>query len=309
MFSKILIATDSSPSSYAVLGCARSLRQLGTRECVLAQCFMIREHVAFPGQIKESIIAGLDDQKDLLEKQGIRTRAVAELGFAGEQIPRIAQTQNCSLIVAGSHGHNLANEILLGGTVTEIIHKTTKPILIIHLKADQSSGKPAYAKNNQNLLHHVLYATDFSDHSSRAFSYVSKFLECGASHVTLLHVQDKVRLGMHLHDRLAEFNEIDNQRLNELKNRLEKISNARIDIEIPYGSPVSEILKRTNQTDVSVVIMGSRGRGFVSELFLGSVSHNIARHSECPVLLIPIEIDDADVNQESCKVRNQGDKQ
>ena len=55
MFNKVLIATDSSPSSLAVIGCAKSLRLLGARECVLAQCFSIREHVAFPDQIKAYI--------------------------------------------------------------------------------------------------------------------------------------------------------------------------------------------------------------------------------------------------------------
>jgi len=34
-------------------------------------------------------------------------------------------------------------------------------------------------------------------------------------------------------------------------------------------------------------VMGSQGRGFVSESFLGSVSHQVARRSPAPVLLIP----------------------
>ncbi|AQQ71785.1 Universal stress protein [Limihaloglobus sulfuriphilus] len=303
MFSKVLIATDSSPSSYATLGCADALYMLGTRECVLAQCFMIKEQVAFPDQIKDSIVSSLDTQKEILESKGIKTTVVAELGLAGEQIPKIAEKRNCSLIVAGSHGHNLANEILLGGTAAEIIHQTKKPVLIIHLKADEETGKPLYADNNKNLRHHILYATDFSEHSSLAFEYVCKFVECGTVHVTLLHVQDQARLGIHLKDRLDEFNEIDKQRLEELKKRLVKIGDAEIDIEIPYGSPVSEILKRINGTDVSAVIMGSHGRGFISEIFLGSVSHNVIRHSQSPVLLIPRQIEGADPTKESCNIK------
>ncbi len=81
MFSKVLIATDSSPSSLAVIDCAKSLCLLGTRDCVLAQCFSIREHVAFPDQIKAHIEAALDAQKKMLEKQGLRTIVVAEPGL------------------------------------------------------------------------------------------------------------------------------------------------------------------------------------------------------------------------------------
>jgi nucleotide-binding universal stress UspA family protein len=58
-------------------------------------------------------------------------------------------------------------------------------------------------------------------------------------------------------------------------------------IELPYGSPKKEIVARTKRDDVSLVVMGSQGRGYLAELFLGSVSHAVARHSEVPVLLIP----------------------
>jgi len=39
--------------------------------------------------------------------------------------------------------------------------------------------------------------------------------------------------------------------------------------------------------DVQLTVMGSQGRGYVSDLFLGSVSHNVARQSVASVLLIP----------------------
>lgn len=286
MFSKVLIATDSSPSSLAIIGCGKSLRLLGTRECVLAQCFSIREHVAFPDQIKAYIESTLDQQKKSLESQGLHTTVVAEPGLPGSQIPRIASEKHCSMIVVGSHGHNLAGAMFLGGTATEILHQTTKPILIIHLKEDEDAGQAVCVGKGRDFRRHVLYATDFSDHSYRAFDYVRKVVESGALNVTLLHVQDKARLGDHLKNRLEEFNEIDRERLEVLKGKLKDIGNAQINIEISYGSPIEEILKRVNAGKVSLVIMGSRGRGFVSELFLGSVSHNTARHSEAPVLLI-----------------------
>ena len=287
MFNKVLIATDSSPSSLAVIGCAKSLRLLGARECLLAQCFSIREHVAFPDQIKAYIEATLDQQRKTLEKQGLRTTVVAEPGLPGSQIPRIAADRHCSLIVVGSHGHNLAGAMFLGGTATEIVHQTTRPVLVIHLEEDGDTGQAVCVGKGQDFRRHILYATDFSDHAHQAFDYVSKIVESGALRVTLLHVQDKARLGTHLKDRLEEFNEIDRGRLKMLKGRLKDIGNAQIDMEIPYGSPTEEILKRAKTGEASLVIMGSRGRGFVSELFLGSVSHNVTRHSETPVLLIP----------------------
>jgi nucleotide-binding universal stress UspA family protein len=44
-------------------------------------------------------------------------------------------------------------------------------------------------------------------------------------------------------------------------------------------------------TDLSAasesVVMGSQGRGFLAEVFLGSVSHQVVRRSPVPVLLVP----------------------
>lgn len=105
--------------------------------------------------------------------------------------------------------------------------------------------------------------------------------------MTLLHVQEKERIDKYLKDRLPEFNEIDRARLERLKKRLINIGTREVNIEIPYGSTTQEILREVNNNPYSLVVMGSQGRGFICEVFLGSVSHNIVRKAPVPVLLVP----------------------
>ena len=62
---------------------------------------------------------------------------------------------------------------------------------------------------------------------------------------------------------------------------------AGVRCDITNGSPVNEILKKAREDAASLIVMGSQGRGYISELFLGSVSHNVARHAGMPVLLVP----------------------
>ena len=53
------------------------------------------------------------------------------------------------------------------------------------------------------------------------------------------------------------------------------------------GRATPAILERAEGADL--VVVGSRGRGGFSGLLLGSVSHQVAHHAPCPVVVIPHE--------------------
>ncbi len=287
MFSKALVATDLSPASLAVVGCVGGLRALGTSECVLVHCFDIRQVVSFPQQIKEYIEGTLGEHKQRLEAQGFAATVKAVPGLPQVEVPRVAEKEGCSLIVVGSHGHNLGSEILLGSVAFAVIHHASMPVLILRLTT-ADNGQPTCVTGKCAFLDHVLYPTDFSDNAEHAFTCVQSLVKSGARRVTLLHVQDKTRLGKHLEHRLEEFNEIDRGRLERLKDQLEENGATDVRIELPYGSPTAEILERAREGRAGLVVLGTQGRGFIGELFVGSVSHNVARHAEAPVLLVPM---------------------
>lgn len=71
------------------------------------------------------------------------------------------------------------------------------------------------------------------------------------------------------------------------KKRLIERGAEDVNVKISYGNPTTEILKEVNRDDYSLIIMGSQGRGLAEEVFLGSVSCNIARNAPISILLIP----------------------
>lgn len=287
MFSKMLVATDLSEASNKVVCALGGLKPLGTREALLIDCFNIRDVGTLADHLMELARPSFEWQKKVLGELGFETSGRMVLGLPHIEINRIAEEEKCSLIVIGSHGRTMAGEIALGGVASAIIHSATRPVLIVRLRLTHEHDQTVCHEPSCNPLEHVLFPTDFSDNAENAFSYVEKIAECRARRVTLLHVQDQSKIDPHLKDRLKEFNRIDTQRLNRFKEQLEAKGVEDIRIEMPYGSPKKEIIERTRQGDVSWVVMGSQGRGFLAELFLGSVSHAVARHSEVPVLLIP----------------------
>lgn len=288
MFSKMLVATDLSEVSEQAICALGDLKHLGTREAVLVHVFNIRDVGTLADRLMEMAKPAFDRQKKLLEDMGYAVDARMVLGLPQIEINNQADEHDCSLVVIGSTGGSMVREIILGGVASAVLHNATRPVLLLHLREKDEKGEPGYAATCDPLKH-ILFPTDFSDNAEHAFAYVNKIAKSGAKRITLLHVQDKGRIDKHLKHKLDEFNETDNTRLSRLKDNLVKHGVQTVDIEIPYGSPKEEIISWIRKTDVSLVVMGSQGRGFFGEMLLGSVSNAVARHSTVPVLMIPVK--------------------
>lgn len=55
------------------------------------------------------------------------------------------------------------------------------------------------------------------------------------------------------------------------------------------GAPAQELLARAE--GASLLVVGSRGHGGFLGLLLGSVSHQVAAHAPCPVVIVPDRAD------------------
>ena len=291
MYENILVVSEMSANHDLVLQSLGSLKRLGAKTCFLHQYINPMEaNETISTFILDTYRASLERQKQLLTDEGFTVEVIERGGLLRtDELFDLAREKGCSLVVTGSPKHTKIGTLLFGGMTSMIMHHATLPLLIIRIPTTPAPDEKYLSWDL--LTSHILFPTDFSENARQAFEHVKQLVAAGVGRVTLLHVQDKNKINPHLVEKLEAFNEADQARLAQLADELKAVGPVEVETSLPFGSPTSEVLKVIREHDVSLVIMGSQGLGFIEELYLGSVSHNIARLSDASVLLIPIKRD------------------
>ena len=199
----------------------------------------------------------------------------------------MAQKHGASLVVLGTHGKSLWREGVLGSFSSAVLHRARYPVLLLPVRVPPERREPHSLWQCTELLRHVLFPTDFSEIAAEALVALELLARRGVARATLLHALE-VHMGelyapdLQVAPEAPEYNSLE-----ILKNRLEAAGVPQVETRVLPGHPFSVILDAVRRLDISLIVMGTQGRGFIEELFLGSVAHNISRVAACPVLLIP----------------------
>jgi nucleotide-binding universal stress UspA family protein len=132
----------------------------------------------------------------------------------------------------------------------------------------------------------VLFATDFSEYTKKTLDCIAGFP--GIRNIVLLHVIEEIRSprgGGEIGDVLFRTGK---NILREEKNHLEKISpNLRVTTAVKVSSDIaSAIVETSEDRDISLIILGARGKSLVEGILLGSVSMEVLRSSRTSVLIM-----------------------
>ena len=67
-------------------------------------------------------------------------------------------------------------------------------------------------------------------------------------------------------------------------------------ILIRLGHPVEEILKTVDEEGCDVIVLGTHGKGFLKQTFLGSVSSSVLLRTRKPVFVVPLPSGDTNID-------------
>jgi len=135
---KILIPVDGSDTSMRAAEYATNLAELAGGEITLMHC-----HKPFPlrlgepyfqraiNKVMEKSNLLMDPYKTMLKKKGIPFTDKIMEGPARESIIRVAEIEECDLIVMGSRGLSDLTGLVLGSVTHRVLRSAPCPVLVI----------------------------------------------------------------------------------------------------------------------------------------------------------------------------------
>jgi nucleotide-binding universal stress UspA family protein len=158
----------------------------------------------------------------------------------------------------------------------------------------------------------ILYATDLSENSAYAFYFATDLAKKENASIVIIHAVEPISQAVMPYLGREEVVKIEKenikQMIEEVKSRLQSFC-VKVEGEIgppclglvsktliPFGHPVEEILNAADKEDCDLIILGTHGKGFLANTFLGSVSSAVLHRTRKPVLIIPLPPEKSNLN-------------
>lgn len=279
MFERILFPTDFSEYAQKITNCLGEIP--GIKDIIILH--VIDTKRTAHGEESESVLVKkaeliLQEQKARLESIGKRVKTVVKTGIPSREILRTANEEKVSLVVMGARGRSLIKDILLGSVSSDVLRYGKTNLLILrHRVAEKLEGE-VFEKYCDRIFTNVLFPTDFSGGSEKALSML-KPLNTGR--IILVHVVDRGETK----EELDAYVEEAKRKLGELQNLL-RTSGFESELHVRIGDPANEINSIAEEEDVSLIAIGTKGKGLIEEIRIGSTAESVVRNAKKPVLVL-----------------------
>jgi len=286
---KILYPTAFEKLDLHCLESLLVLKDAGLMEIVLCHVIPIEEvgFVPFGGYLKEEeeklreeARIRFEDWQKALDKTGVTSKVVIEVGKIVPQIVHVAESEGVDMVVLGKTKKSLSESFFAGSHSLEVASRLKIPTLISKYMVQYEIEGEEFTRTNDRIFENPVLAFDWTEPSERARDFIK-----GLSRIVRkLYIFHSIRP-----DDREEMLKDEETSQAKLSWCCDVLRSAGIEAETHIGSgePVEEIIRFSRERDVSMIITGTSGRRPLDELIHGSVSFQVARLSELPTLMVP----------------------
>ena len=270
---RILVPTDFSTHAENALKVAAQIAKKNNCE------LFILHMLELPHQVGDAITKGtgipevvlfIKKANEMLDKiknspylDGIPISTAVQLEKASDGITNFIKKNEIDLIVMGSHGMSVMEEMLIGSNTEKVVRRSEIPVLII--KKDMGDFK---AEN-------IVFASDFSNEAKKPFKKLVEFAKIYDSNLALVMIctpnsfKSSAIAEKTMKDFIADY---------DLKKYSSHIYN---DANIENG-----ILNFSNGIDADLIGICTHHRTKLSLFFNGSVSEDVVNHTVKPIIAL-----------------------
>jgi nucleotide-binding universal stress UspA family protein len=221
---------------------------------------------------------------DALEPQqaeGVAVRAVS--GPAAQVL--LDASAEASLLVVGARGLGPVHAAVLGSVSLYCCQEARCPVAIVRTLENIDMARS----------HRIVVGIDGSGPSRKALAWAVDDARVTGAEVDLVHAWEIPYFVAQPYTITAvptdEMERVASRVLDEALDGVDTTGLARRPERILIEGSASRSLLDA-ATGADLVVLGSRGRGGFAGLLLGSVSQQVAHHADCPVVIIPAEVEE-----------------
>jgi nucleotide-binding universal stress UspA family protein len=270
MLERILIPIDGSEIFDETIHYIENLADRNETEIVLLHVIAEDDTSSIKQEASEHELL----QKHYTELARHNWKVVASLrkGDPVKEISSHAVELPASLIVMSTHGRSGLENIREGSVTEQVVRQSPCPVFILH-----SSRPDTESMSADQIFRRVLVPLDGSEVSASILPCVEKFAKRYHAEVVLFH-----------DDLECEGERSIEKRREVLETHGVNLANHGVPVVLECSAnrrPVHEILNRIADMDIDIVAMATHGSGGERRALEDSVTANVMRHADRPMLV------------------------
>jgi nucleotide-binding universal stress UspA family protein len=265
MENKILIPLDGTESVEETLLYAKTITPRDATEITLLQVLEGAGAQA-EGEAHVTVL------HNALNDAGWAVSRKIRMGDPVEEIVKFAILMPATLLLMSTHGRSGLERVREGSVTEQVLKQCPCPVFILHT----TRAEPADARTCE-LFRRILVPLDGTRASAAILSCVERFARLHDSEVILFH--DEMEGGEYANQHAMIKAALQDQSV-ELANTGLKVS---LDMST-YKRPIREILNKIDHMKIDLVSMATHGESGVRRALDESVTAEVIRHANCPLL-------------------------
>jgi nucleotide-binding universal stress UspA family protein len=223
--------------------------------------YSIPEIMLYLRKIREKI---LQFKEDIFSKD-IKVEYFIKVNNPFEGIQKYAEKIDADLIIMGSKGHSMFEEVIIGSNTEKVVRNSKRPVIVV--KRDVKKFK----------LKNLVFASNFKEENKEVFGKFVRFANIFESKIHLLKINTPANFQTtsQATQKIKEF--ITDSNLQNYK------INVFSDLSVEKG-----ILNFSKEINADLIALSTHGRSGLSHLFTGSVIKNLSKNALKPMLTIKV---------------------